>query len=84
MSIDHTSQGGLDTDLAELRRVLARLPFPARQDDVLAALVRRRSPSRLLWRAGSLSPTRRYHSIDEVCAEVAQPSDGGSPPPPGW
>jgi hypothetical protein len=84
MSIDQTTHGGADTDLAELRRELARLPFPARQDDVLAALVRRRSPSRLLWRAGSLSPTRRYHSIDEVCAELARPAGPGSPPPPGW
>ena len=84
MSVDHTTGGGLDTDLAELRQVLARLPFPAHQDDVLAALVRRHAPSRLLWRVGSLSRTRRYHSIDEVCTEVARPGDHRSPPPPGW
>ena len=84
MSIDQTAHGGVDTDLAELRRELARLPFPAHQDDVLAALVRRRSPSRLLWRAGSLSPTRHYRAIDVVCAELARPAGPGSPPPPGW
>ena len=83
MSIEQSTPSGLDTDLAELRRELARLPFPARQDDVLVALVRRRSSSRLLWRAGSLSPTRHYHSLDEVCAELARPPRPGSPPPPG-
>jgi hypothetical protein len=44
--------------------------FPARQDDILAALVVGRSPSRLLWRAGCLSRERLYLSVDEVCADL--------------
>jgi hypothetical protein len=90
MSIDHTPRvasppAGLAEDVAEIRALLARLPFPAQQDDVLAALVRRQAPSRLLWRAGCLTRTRRYHSLDEVCAEISRPpTAAGSPPPPGW
>jgi len=90
MSIDHTSHQAAPPaaepdDLAELRALLVRLPFPTQQDDVLAALVRRQAPSRLLWRAGCLTRTRRYHSLDELCAEIARPpTAAGSPPPPGW
>jgi hypothetical protein len=32
--------------------------------------VARRSPSRVLWRAGQLSPERLYLSSDQVCAEL--------------
>jgi hypothetical protein len=88
VSIDQSTPGtassaGLDADLTELRAMLARLPFPTQQDDVLAALVRRQAPSRLLWRAGALSRTRRYHSLEELCDEIGRPTEQGSPPPPG-
>ena len=73
MRLDQSARTGLAADLADLRVVLARLPFPARQDDVLAARVCRRAPSRLLWRAGSLSRVRDYTSLDELCAELAAP-----------
>ena len=73
----------LADDLAELRRVLVRLPLPTRQDDVLAALVRRGAPSRLLWRAANLSRTRRYHSLAQVCGDIASGSRSPGPPPPG-
>ena len=57
-------------DLEDLRTALHGLLFPARQDDILAALVAGRSPSSVLWRAGHLSPERLYLSIDEVCADL--------------
>lgn len=81
MSLGQSTPTGLAADVADLRVALARLPFPARQDDVLAALVCRRAPSRLLWRAGSLSRVRVYHSLDEVCAELARPRRGSSSRP---
>lgn len=83
MSIDHHVHGGLDTDLADLRAALARHPFPATQDDILALLVARHEPSRLLWRAAALERTRRYHSVDEVCRDIAGSSGQRMPPPPG-
>ena len=55
MSIDEGIDVGLDTDLTELRAALARHPFPTGQDDILALLVARHEPSRLLWRAAALS-----------------------------
>ncbi len=83
MSIDNTIRSGLDSDLAELRAVLARHRFPISQDDILALLVARHEPSRLLWRVAALSRTRAYLSVDEVCDEIARTTDSGMPPPPG-
>ena len=83
MSIDNSTATGLDVDLAELRVRLARLPFPATQDDTLALLVARRAPSRLLWRVAALSRTCSYRSIDEVCAAITGFAGGRLPPPPG-
>ena len=71
MTINETATSRRERDLEALRAALRGLPFPARQDDVLAALVAGRSPSRLLWRAGCLSRERLYLSVDEVCAELA-------------
>ena len=70
MTIHGTATSRRHHDLEDLRTALHGLSFPARQDDILAALVVRRSPSRLLWRAGCLSRERLYLSIDEVCAEL--------------
>ena len=70
MTIYGTATSRRATDLQDLRAALHGLLFPARQDDILAALVARRSPSRVLWRAGQLSPERLYLSIDQVCAEL--------------
>ena len=83
MTIQQTTSSSMERDLEDLRAVLTRLPFPALQDDVIAALVTRRAPSRLLWRAGSLSRTRLYGSVDEICAEIGRPRGVGQPPPPG-
>jgi hypothetical protein len=83
MSIDNATYTDLDTDLAELRALLARHPFPTSQDDILALLVARHEPSRLLWRAGVLSRSREYHSALEVCDEIARSTGPGMPPPPG-
>lgn len=82
MSID-AIRTDLDTDLAQLRAVLARLPFPASQDDILAHLVSRQERARLLWRAAALDRSRTYRTIDEVCDEIAGFADAGMPPPPG-
>lgn len=71
MTIQGTATSRLDHDLDDLRAVLRRVDFPAWQDDILAALVVGRSPSRVLWRAGCLSRERLYLSIDQVCAELA-------------
>ena len=70
MTIYGTATSRRSTDLQDLRAALHGLLFPARQDDILAALVVGRSPSRVLWRAGCLSPDRLYLSVDEVCAEL--------------
>ena len=83
MSIEDAIGTELDRDLAALRAALARHPFPARQDDVLALLVARRAPSRLLWRAASTDRARWYRSADEVCDDIAGSTNVGMPPPPG-
>lgn len=70
MTINGTATSRREHDLADLRDVLHGWPFPARQDDILAALVVGRAPSRLLWRARCLSPDRTYHSVDEMCTEL--------------
>ena len=76
MTIEGTATSRRDHDLEDLRNVLRRVMFPARQDDILAALVVGRSPSRLLWRAGCLSRERLYRSVDEVCADLESPTAG--------
>lgn len=70
MTIYGTVTSRREHDLEDLRAALHGVLFPARQDDILAALVAGRSPSRVLWRAGHLSPERLYLSIDEVCAAL--------------
>ena len=83
MSIDSHVGGDLDMDLANLRAVLARHSFPTSQDDILALLVARHEPSRLLWLAAALTRSRAYQSADEVCAEIVRSASRGMPPPPG-
>jgi Protein of unknown function (DUF2795) len=83
MNMDRTVPAGLEADVAQIRGELCRLAFPARPDDVLATLVRRRAPSRLLWRVGQLPRTRSYDSLDDLCDDFALGSSPGAPPPPG-
>jgi hypothetical protein len=83
MSIYGTVGTGLDADVTQIRELLGQMRFPAQSDDVLAALVRRRAPSRLLWHVGALPRTQRYHSLDDLCDHVALRSGTGAPPPPG-
>ncbi len=71
MTIEQAATSRREHDLEDLRAALHGLLFPARQDDILAALVVGRSPSRVLWRAGCLSRDRLYLSVDEVCADLA-------------
>ncbi len=83
MSIDDAIRTDIDTDLAQLRAALARQPWPANQDDILAQLVARHERARLLWRAAALDHSRTYGSADEVCDEIARFADSRMPPPPG-
>lgn len=83
MSIHTTLGAGLEADLTQIREALVQMRFPAQSDDVLAALVRRRAPSRLLWRVGALPRTQSFHSLDDLCHHVAVGSGAGTPPPPG-
>ena len=71
MTTQQTATSRLDQDLQDLRGVLRRVSFPARQDDIVGSLVAGRSPAKLLWRVGCLSHERLYLSADEVCAELA-------------
>jgi len=83
MSIDDTVGTSLLDDLSELRAVLAHHRFPTSQDAMLALLVARHEPARMLWRLAALSRTREYHSVDEVCDEIERSGRVGMPPPPG-
>jgi uncharacterized protein DUF2795 len=83
MSIDDAISTDLDLDLAQLRAALARQPWPATQDDILAHLVARHAPARLMWRAAALDHGRTYDSADQVCDEIARFTDARMPPPPG-
>jgi hypothetical protein len=83
MSVDPrtTPASSLESDLAELRAALARLPLPALADDVLAALVARHAPMRLLWRVGNLCRSHLYTSLDEICSDVVRPRPAGTSAP---
>jgi len=61
----------LAEDLAALRAALVTHPFPARQDDLIAACLGRQAPVRLCSRLSTLSHSTLYASIDEVLDEVA-------------
>jgi hypothetical protein len=56
---------------AELASRLRPHLFPANQDELLAALIRRGAPSELLWRLTCLPRTRRFTSVEELCGFVA-------------
>ncbi|QIM22277.1 hypothetical protein G7075_15910 [Phycicoccus sp. HDW14] len=60
----------LAADLQQLRGVLAVHPFPARQDDLIAACLVAGAPARLCCRLARLDRTHDYASLDEVCADV--------------
>lgn len=83
MTMDQTAGTGLESDVMQIRESLGQMRFPAHPDDVLAALVQRRAPSRLLWRVGGLPRARRYLCLDDLCIDVARGSGPGAPPPPG-
>jgi hypothetical protein len=50
----------------QLSRVLRPTCFPARQDELLATLIRHRAPSHLMWRLTCLPRTRQFGSLAEV------------------
>ncbi len=53
----------------ECARYLGSDLFPARQDDLLAALVHERAPSRLLHHLAALDPWTLYTSLEDVLAD---------------
>ena len=55
---------------ADLEGMLRPECFPARQDELLATLLRHRAPSSLLWRLACLPRTRRFTGVEEVCAYI--------------
>lgn len=56
---------------SELETYLRPSAFPARQDDLLALLISRRAPSRLLWRVGQCSAMRTYPSLDALWQDLS-------------
>jgi hypothetical protein len=54
----------------QLSHVLRPTCFPARQDELLATLIRHRAPSHLMWRLTCLPRTRQFSSLAEVVAYV--------------
>lgn len=67
----------LGADLGDLRALLAGQPFPATQDDLIAACLVAGAPARLCCRLARLDRTHAYASLDEVCADVV----ATTPPP---
>ncbi len=65
----------VDADLgAECARYLGGQAFPARQDDLLAALMHDRAPSRLLHHLAALDPTTVYATLADVLADCERRS----------
>lgn len=61
----------LAADLDDLRRALGDHPFPATQDDLIAALLSRHEPARLACRLSVLSREHSYAALEDVLADVA-------------
>jgi hypothetical protein len=59
----------LEWAAVECSRYLGADLFPARQDDLLAALVQQRAPSRLLHHLATLDPRTVYTSLADVLAD---------------
>ena len=66
----------------DLGRHLPPSCFPARQDELLATLLRHRAPSHLLWRLTCLPRTRRFSSLGEVLDHVQHHATAGTAPDP--
>lgn len=58
----------------ELGAYLHSSAFPARQDDLLAILIRNHAPSRLLWRVSRCAPGRTYRSLEALCRDTGPDS----------
>ena len=83
MTIDDASVPISTRPRAAARSCWPGSPSRPRQDDILALIVARHEPSRLLWRAAVLDRARPTESADEVCDEIARSTDVRMPPPPG-
>ena len=68
---DYPLDATLEQDLTDLRAVLEGLPFPTRQDDLIAACLGRQAPVRLCSRLSTLSHTTLYATVDQVLDDVA-------------
>ncbi len=62
----------------QLGHVLRPTCFPARQDDLLATLIRHHAPSHLMWRLTCLPRTRQFTSLDEVVDFVDRHATSGT------
>jgi hypothetical protein len=69
----------LGTDLRDLRAALAAHPFPARQDDLIAACLGQGAPARLCCRLATLDHDTEYADVDEVLCAVAARAEASSP-----
>ncbi|PKW26989.1 DUF2795 domain-containing protein [Phycicoccus duodecadis] len=68
---DVSADVALAADLADLRHALQDHPFPASQDDLIAACLARHEPTRLACRLSRLPRERRYATLDELLDDVA-------------
>lgn len=59
----------------ECAALLAGERFPARQDDLLAALVRQRAPSRLLQHLAGLSDERVFTDLEDMVRACCERQD---------
>jgi hypothetical protein len=61
-----------DDDVDAIRGELAQVSLPATQDDLLAHLIARHVPVRLVRRLAGLPRTERYSSLEDICRDVAR------------
>lgn len=71
--------GGRVNRAAELAALLPEECFPARQDQLLAALVRRRAPTWALWRLCLVHPGRVYQSPTDLQDALDRAPEGSVP-----
>ena len=58
----------------ELATFLGPRCFPATHDHLVATLIKRHAPSRLVWHVSSLPRTRHFQSLGEVIEHLTQDS----------
>lgn len=76
---DVSADPALAADLDDLRRALQEHPFPASQDDLIAACIARHEPTRLACRLAKLPRERRYATLDELLDDVTAVAELSAP-----